>query len=39
MSTVYQWKRCSLMTTRLVCDEPSLERSNRLLEMSGGEGL
>ena len=27
------------MTTRLVRDEPSCEKSTRLLEMSGGEGL
>ena len=27
------------MTTRLVRDEPSFEKSTRLLEMSGGEGL
>ena len=27
------------MTTRLVRDEPSFEKSSRLLEMSGGEGL
>ena len=27
------------MTTRLVCDESSLEKSTRLLEMSGGERL
>ena len=27
------------MTTRLVCDEPSFEKSTRLLEMSGGEKL
>ena len=27
------------MTTRLVRDEPSCEKSTRLLEMSGGERL
>ena len=27
------------MTTRLVHDEPSCEKSTRLLEMSGGERL